>query len=183
MLTYSAEQPLRLASTQDRPHCFTSVWMSAFEKEQRRQEAVDQSGALALQGHPELQRVVELASAHYGTAFAAVSIIHKRAQILLAQHGMDSNGTPRNTAICAVTIQKPGEPLIVPDTHADPRFAGYATVVSEPFLRFYAGVPVLDEAGYALGALCVADNKPRVAPFDPTLLTILAREAERHIQR
>ena len=183
MPTCNAEQPLRPTSPHDHPRCFTSTWMNAFDKEQRRQEAVDQSGALALQGSRELQRIVDLAAAHYGTAFAAVSIIHRRAQILLAEHGFNFNGTHRNTAFCAVAIQKPGEPLIVPDAHADPRFTGYATVLSEPFLRFYAGVPVLNGAGYALGALCVADNKPRTTPFDPTLLTILAREAERQLQR
>lgn len=53
---------------------------------------------------------------------------------------------------------------------------------AEPFLRFYAGVPVLDGNGHALGALCVADSTPRTTPFDPTLLTIMAREAERHLQ-
>ena len=161
----------------------TMTWLSAFDRERRRQEAVDQSGALALHGDPELKRIVDLAAAHYGTAFAAVSVIHKRAQVLLAEHGLDADSTDRATAFCAVAIHTPGEPLIVPDAHADPRFAGYPTVLAEPFLRFYAGVPVLDATGYALGALCVADNKPRAAPFDPTLLTIMAREAERHLQQ
>lgn len=178
----SAEQLLRPPTPEDRVPCHTSAWMCAFDKERKRQEAVDQSGALALHSHAELKRIVDLAATHYGTAFAAVSIIHKRTQVLLAEHGFNSNGTHRNTAFCAVAIQHPGEPLIVPDAHADPRFAGYATVLSEPFLRFYAGVPVLDGTGYALGTLCVADNKPRLTPFDPTLLTIMAREVERHIR-
>jgi GAF domain-containing protein len=160
-----------------------SAWLSAFDKERKRQGAVDQSGALGLRGHPELKRIVDLSAAHYGTRFAAVSIIYKRTQILLAEYGLHTAETDRETAFCAVTIQRPGQPLIVPDAHDDPRFAGYPTVQSEPFLRFYAGVPVLDGSGTALGALCVADTSPRTTPFDPALLTIMAREAERHIQQ
>lgn len=159
-----------------------SAWMSAFDKERKRQGAVDESGALALHGHPELKRIVDLTAAHYGTAFAAVSIIHKRTQVLLAEHGLNTRETRRDTAICATTIHTPGEPLIVPDTRADPRFVHYETMQAEPFLRFYAGVPVLDGNGHALGALCVADSTPRTTHFDPTLLTIMAREAERHLQ-
>ena len=160
-----------------------SAWMSAFDKERKRQGAVDESGALALHDHPELKRIVDLTAAHYGTTFAAVSIIHKRTQVLLAEHGLNTRETSRDTAICATTIHTPGEPLVVPDTRADPRFVHYATVQAEPFLRFYAGVPVFDGEGQALGTLCVADSEPRTTAFDPTLLTIMAHEAERVVRR
>jgi GAF domain-containing protein len=159
------------------------TWLSAFDKERRRQDAVDQSGALDLCGAPELQRIVDLAAAHYGTRFAAVSVIHRRTQVLLAEHGLGVQETTRDTAFCAVAIQQPDAPLIVPDALQDARFANYATVVSAPFLRFYAGVPVLDGEGQPLGTLCVADSEPRTAAFDPTLLTIMAHEAERVVRR
>lgn len=50
--------------------------------------------------------------------------------------------------------------LVVPDTRADPRFAG------NPFLqqcgiRFYAGAPLRTRSGSAIGSLCVIDTKPR----------------------
>ena len=158
------------------------AWMTAFDKERKRQGAVDQSGALGLQGDPELKRIVDLAAHHYHTPFAALSIIDRRAQVLLAQRGLPVSETERESAFCAVAIHHPGEALVVPDAREDPRFADYATVLAAPFLRFYAGVPVLDGTGHALGALCVADTAPRTEPFDPALLEIMAREAERHLQ-
>ena len=52
----------------------------------------------------------------------------------------------------AVFAAAMGEPkgLIVADTFGDPRFAGY------PSVEFFAGVPLMSDAGVASGALCVA---------------------------
>jgi len=34
-------------------------------------------------------------------------------------------------------------------------------VTGDPHIRFYAGYPVLDANGLALGSLCVLDSEPR----------------------
>lgn len=134
-----------------------------------------------MQGSDELGRIVDLLRDHYGTRYAAISIIDRRSQILLAQRGLDIDETPRSTAFCAVTIQQGGRALVIPDAREDPRFAGFASVTADPFIRFYAGAPITDEAGIALGAICVADDKPLTDAFDRSLLVLLAREAEREM--
>lgn len=53
------------------------------------------------------------------------------------------------------------EIMTVPDARGDPRFSDNSLVTSEPWVRFYAGVPVRVESGEALGVLCVLDKKPR----------------------
>jgi GAF domain-containing protein len=50
--------------------------------------------------------------------------------------------------------------LEVPDTSTDPRFADNPLVIGDPHIRFYAGMPLIDRYGMALGALCVIDRKP-----------------------
>jgi PAS domain S-box-containing protein len=51
--------------------------------------------------------------------------------------------------------------FVVPDTRADPRFAGNRLVVGEPGVRFYAAVPLRSSDGYPIGTLAVIDRKPR----------------------
>ncbi|KAF2641630.1 hypothetical protein P280DRAFT_469219 [Massarina eburnea CBS 473.64] len=53
------------------------------------------------------------------------------------------------------------EALIVPDCREDPRFASKDYVVSEPGVRFYAGVPIVTKNGHRIGVYAVSDEKPR----------------------
>ena len=59
---------------------------------------------------------------------------------------------------------------------ADPRFASSALVVNAPHIRFYAGMPLVTEDGFALGTVCVADREPRT-------LDVAQREALRALAR
>jgi GAF domain-containing protein len=51
--------------------------------------------------------------------------------------------------------------LEVVDALQDARFAGNPLVAGEPHIRAYLGVPLFDDAGHALGTLCVIDYVPR----------------------
>jgi two-component system, NtrC family, sensor kinase len=68
--------------------------------------------------------------------------------------------TPREVSICTYAIQQ-DDLFIVPDTRQDPRFRDNPLVVGEPRVRFYAGAPLINEDGFALGTLCVVDREPR----------------------
>jgi GAF domain-containing protein len=45
------------------------------------------------------------------------------------------------------------ECMVVPDCRLDPRFADKDYVVSEPGVRFYAGVPIITKAGHRIGGM------------------------------
>src|SRR5262249_44482135 len=49
----------------------------------------------------------------------------------------------------------------VPDARRDPRFADSPLVETGPRVRFYAGVPLRDTLGYALGTFAILDERPR----------------------
>lgn len=57
---------------------------------------------------------------------------------------------------------------MVPDATQDERFAANPLVTGEPFIRFYAGAPLVYLRSVRLGALCLLDGHPR-APAAFTL--------------
>lgn len=147
--------------------------------EMQRQAAVDRTGITRRANHPALQSIVEDAARLAKTPIAAVTIIDRARQWFAARIGLDAEEGPRSEAFCAHTILRPGEPLIVLDTLADVRFVRNPAVIEAPHIRFYAGIPLVNRAGYALGALCVADTEPRLDTFDIYALSHLARTVER----
>lgn len=149
------------------------------DNEEARQCAADASGITRRPPNTALQRIVEQAASLVGTPIAAVSVIDHGGQWLAAKVGIEDTDSPRAESFCAFAILRPGEPLIVADALADPRFAHNPAVLGLPHIRFYAGIPLVDRAGFALGALCVADIRPRRRTFDIYDLTHLARQAER----
>ena len=170
--------PSALGSFRDWPHAGINKLYRDGDRAVR-DLAIDRSGVLDRVRDPELATIVSFTAAEYKTPMAGLSIVTGRRQILLGAVGTDICETSLEDSFCAVAVQRPDEPLIVPDARCDPRFAGFRTVTGQPFVRFYAGVPVVDRNGLALGALCIADRTPRNEAFDPTMLLIRAREIER----
>ena len=151
--------------------------------EEVRQAAVDRTGIVRRRGEPALQHIVERAAQDYGVPVALISIVDRRREFFAARTGMAQEQIPRKNALCLHAVKCPGEPVVAIDARTDRRFATNPCVVGPPYVRFYAGVPLLDRAGYALGALCVMDSEPRESAPSLFNLIRLAREAERMIDR
>src|SRR5690606_13797027 len=122
--------------------------------------------------------LVALATAVTGASMAAVSLIDAERQWFKAAFGFDACETPRDIAFCAHTILDPRHMLVVEDATRDPRFAHNPVVTGEMGIRFYAGVPLVDAEGNALGSLCVFDQHPRkLGEREAAALRALARQA------
>ena len=95
------------------------------------------------------------------TPIAFVSLISNDVQILASERGLNVNETARAICFCTHTILTPEDVMVIPDAKEDVRFVNNPLVTGPPYLRFYAGAPLVSPRGFALGSLCAMDHKPR----------------------
>lgn len=89
----------------------------------------------------------------------------KDRQWFKSNQGLDANETPRDISFCGHAINY-DTILYVPNALEDNRFFDNPLVVNSPFIRFYAGVPLIIAGGNAIGTLCIIDNIPRMLTAD-----------------
>ncbi len=86
----------------------------------------------------------------------------------------------RELSFCSHTILE-DQVMIVQDARKDPRFFDNPMVIGEPFIRFYAGIPLTSD-GRNVGTLCVADTKPReLGDEDLGVLRAFAGQVEQRL--
>jgi GAF domain-containing protein len=150
--------------------------------EVERLAALRRAGILDTPPEDAFDELTVLAAYICRTPISTVTFIDEHRQWFKARVGMKEAETPREMSFCAHAIVGE-EPLIVPDASRDGRFAELPNVVSDPMIRFYAGVPLRTKEGLALGTLCVIDREPRrLTPDQLSALCTLARQAESQIE-
>ena len=106
--------------------------------------------------------IVLLASQICQVPMALISLVEIDRQWFKASFGLGATEFPRNVSFCSHAIVDPGEIMVVEDARQDDRFSANPLVTAQPHIRFYAGAPLVNPEGHALGTLCVIDQTPRV---------------------
>lgn len=149
--------------------------------EEARLSALYSYGALDAPRPAELDDLTRLAASIFDTPMSTVALIDRDRQWFAGRTGLTDDETPRDVSFCSRTAAS-REQLVVPDARADEHFRSYANVTGDPRIRFYAGSPLIDDDGFALGALCVMDDRPGdLGARQRETLQTLSRQATGHL--
>lgn len=130
------------------------------QHEQERLQALDNLRLVDTPRNPAFDSLCEEARRHFGVPICLVSLLTRDRQWLKAVQGLAVSETPRDVAFCNYTILQ-DEVFVVPDALTDDRFRTNPLVTGTPFIRFYAGAPLLYRNNIRLGAFCLIDTRPR----------------------
>ena len=142
----------------------TDIMIEAKEHDNERERLLDLKSYSILDSLPEsdYDDLTAIAAAICGTNISLVSLIDDKRQWFKSHHGLNATETPREYAFCGHAINDQNNVFIVQDARRDIRFHDNPLVTGEPFVTFYAGVPLISEKGLPFGTLCVIDNKPKL---------------------
>lgn len=119
-------------------------------------------GYCALDTPPDklCDQVTQLACSMFDVEIALVALVDEHRQWFKSRVGLEVSETPRADSFCNHAIQT-RHGMVVTDALQDARFSRHALVTGAPFIRFYAGAPLVTPQGLSLGTLCIIDSRPR----------------------
>ncbi|WP_404375054.1 ATP-binding protein [Vreelandella aquamarina] len=110
---------------------------------------------------PEIEAIAALAKAFFQVPIVLVTFIDKELQRFKSHPGTELGETRRDISFCGHAITAKDDIFEVPDAWHDPRFSDNPLVTGEPYIRYYAGTPLITPEGYRIGSLCIIDHKVR----------------------
>ena len=134
--------------------------MPAPKDDRARLDALEEYQILDTAEEPLYDAFTALAREITGTPISTITLIDEHRAWYKSHLGIDGRESPREESFCAHVVEA-GKEMIVGDARDDKRFSDNPNVTGEPFVRFYAGVPLTSPEGYTIGTLCVVDSKPR----------------------
>jgi hypothetical protein len=96
-------------------------------------------------------KLTEEARDIFGVPTSLISLVDLSRQFFFSNTGADVRETPRDMAFCSHTILNKKGIVVVNDTKEDERFKNNPLVTQAPFLRFYAGAPLISPEGHKVG--------------------------------
>jgi GAF domain-containing protein len=128
--------------------------------EPRRLAALKEYHVLDAAAEKSYEGITELAAFICNVPLSLICLKSDPLQVFKSKAVLGKNGAASCKSFCSQTISST-VPLIVHDARKDKRFANCKLVTRPPGIRFYAGFPLLDSKGAAIGTLCVMDQRLR----------------------
>ena len=115
--------------------------------------------------HEDLNAITAVMKKLTGYKMFIIMTIEEKIGRIVAETGWPADGAkdvPRPMSFCAWSLLPlHPEVLVVNDARQDARFRQNPVVKNQPYVRFYAGAPLLNDKDQRLGSLCCIDVIPR----------------------
>jgi len=144
--------------------------------------ALHKTGLLQTSAEECFDSITRIAAQILGVSTVILSLVESKRQyfksVTCASGGVSTGWNPIETSFC-VDVASTGRPLIVSDVQSRPDLFHRGTC-----LGAYAGVPLITDDGYVLGALCALHEEPHDwTDKDVAILTALGSAVMSEIQR
>lgn len=144
--------------------------------EQQRLEILKEYHLLDTAPEVDYDNITKLISTICEAPISLITILDKERNFFKAHYGISFQESPRDISFCGHAILTDDPIFIIKDARMDERFIDNPLVNSGSAV-FYAGVPLINPEGYALGTLCIFDHQPRtLSDTQKDALIILAKQ-------
>lgn len=143
------------------------------ENEAERIQAADHLDSMEQLTGP-LERICRLATEHFNTETAAVSVVDRNRQEILGRDGTGAIPEPREHSLSTHVIPAEGRTIAVEDTLLDPRFVEIEAI-RDAGIQSYLGAKIFDQDENPVAVLSVYDTRSReFTEADRRYLSLLA---------
>lgn len=148
------------------------------KNEKKRLFALHKLGLLDTKPEKRFDRITHLATRIFNVPISTLTLVDSKREWFKSCVGIPVREGDRAISFCGHALLAK-KIFIIPDTKKDKRFADNPMVIGKPFIRFYAGVPIVDVRGERIGVFCIKDKKPRkFSKNDKEILKNLSSWAE-----
>ncbi len=130
------------------------------ENEEQRLASLHNLALLDTAPEERFDVITRTATRIFHVPISTLTLVDSKREWFKSCQGLPAREGDRAISFCGHALLSP-DIMVVPDTKKDPRFADNPMVTGEPYLRFYAGVPVVSADGARVGVVCIKDTKPR----------------------
>lgn len=124
----------------------------------------------------DYDNITKLISTICEVPISLITILDRDRNFFKAHYGVPFQESPRDISFCGHAILTEDPIFIIKDARMDERFIDNPLVNTADAV-FYAGVPLVNPEGYALGTLCIFDHQPRtLSDTQKDALIILAKQ-------
>jgi len=144
-----------------------------------RLEALRRTALIDTPPEEAFDRLTRMAAAVLRVPVALVTLVDRDRQFFKSDCGLGEplanwRSNPLTYSFCKFTVGLQ-EPFVISDARQDPRVARWPTVIDLGVIA-YAGVPLMNADGHALGTFCVVDTEPHAwTEEDVSVLRVMAK--------